>query len=222
MDDQVATSYGAYQKIYTQAAELGRALNYSDEEIAEALAQEPVKVLNYLQSEYAKAAGNKEETEQERIERLVQEATESALSPIHEAENVRRTNEANNLFERHTMGLITDHLTKDGFKGNAAESKEADILMRITSELIKYDKAALAELKNNGKTAIIQKYFNEAVAMADAYYTTRFGRESAGVQTGGGRTGGTKPAAKTGGNGAGKPTLDDMINDPSVISKKYA
>jgi predicted transcriptional regulator len=216
----VSTSYGAYQKIYAQAAELGRSLGYSDEEISEALAQEPVKVLQYLQSEYAKAAGNREETEQERIERLVQEATENALSPIHEAENIRRTVEANNKFERHTMGLITDHLTKDGFKGNVAESKEADILLRITSELMKYDKAALAQLKNEGKTALIQKYFNEAVAMADQYYTTRFSRESAGAQGGGNQKTGNRPPA-AGKGAAPKPTLDDMIDNPALINKRY-
>jgi hypothetical protein len=220
--ESVTTAYSTFQRIYTEAAELGRNLGYDDDEIAEALQQEPIAVLRYLQSESAKAAqgGGGQQTEEERIQELINQAVEARTAPLMSAENVRQTNAANNRFEQYTMGLISEHLKKDGFTGNAADSPETDTLMRITSELMKYDTGALSALKHEGKTALINKYFAEAVKMADTYYAARYARETTPAPGASGKPW-EKGKARAAAAGAKKPTLDDMIDNPETINPKY-
>src|SRR5205807_2593997 len=92
---------------------------------------------------------------------------------------------------------------------------EKFMLISAASEIMKYDDKALHALKFGGSTASIQKCFQEAKTYLDKYYMARAVRER-GAVAGGPR----KPGLQQSNNGK-RPTLDEMIEEPTLINNKY-
>jgi hypothetical protein len=210
--EQVTQFQGVYQKVYSSAAEIGRQLGYPDDEIAEALAEDPIKTLDYLRN----AAAQRQEADGRDgapdLSELVAQHVEQAIGPIQQRENFRMTNEANSLFERTVHGLASEVFKAEGFDIGQISQDEVDLLTNATSEILKYDDAALRSLKYEGKVAPIQKAFSEARTMLDKYYMSRTARERG--RTGGGPRGPGQPPQQ---NGNRRPTLDEMIDNPDSI-----
>lgn len=216
--EQVSQFSGIYQKVYGEAAAIGRELGYPDEEIAEALAEDPVKTIDFLRNEaYRAQQGDESQAGQgEDLQSLVQQHIEQALGPIQQRENVRITNEANALFERTVHQLAVDSFKAEGVDVANIPQDEMFMLTSAVSEILKYDEGAMRALKYEGKTAAIQQAFQEARNYLDKYYLARSGREKARVQPA--RPG--QPAAQS--QGGHRPSLDEIIENPGVISQKYA
>lgn len=211
--EQVTQYSGVYQKVYTAAAEIGRQLGYPDDEISEALATDPIRTLDFLRSQAAQGEQNQDGDQD--LQELVAQHVEQAIGPIQQRENVRMTNEANALFERTVHGLAVESFKAEGVDVANIPQDEMFMLTSAVSEILKYDPAALQALKYEGKTAAIQKAFTEARGMLDKYYLARAGRERARVvPPGGGNQGGQQTNGQQ-----RKPTLDEMIENPSVIDE---
>lgn len=209
--EQVTQFSGVYQKLHTEVATLGRNLGYPDDEIAEALAEDPVRTLDFLRNQAAQ--GQQAEQGQPDLQELVQQHVEQAIGPIQQRENVRMTNEANAVFERTVHGLAVESFKAEGVDVAQIPPDEMFMLTSAVSEILKYDEGALRALKYEGKTAPIQQAFQEARTYLDKYYLARSGRERAKVQPA--RPG--QPVQQQ--SGGRKPTLDEMIDNPSLIDE---
>ena len=207
--EQVTQYSGVYQKVYGAASQLGKQLGYPDDEIAEALAEDPVRTLDFLRSQAQQ--GQQNQGGEQDLAELVQQHVEQALSPIQQRENVRATNEANALFERTVHQSAVESFKAEGIDVAQIPEDEMFMLTSATSEILKYDEAALRALKYEGKTAAIQKAFQEARTLLDKYYLARSGRDRNRVnpQPNNGQQNNQQVNKK--------PSLDDILNDPSTI-----
>jgi hypothetical protein len=218
--EQIGQYSGVYQKVYNEAAAVGRELGYPDDQIAEALAEDPVRTIDFLRNEAAKAAENRQQPNgREDLTELVNKQLEQVLGPIQQRENVRMTDAANNLFIQTTRQLAVDSFRAEGIDVANIPADEMEFLMTATSEILKYDESALKALKYEGKTAPIQKAFQEARTALDKYYLARSTREKARLAP---PNRGGQQQPPPGQNGGKRPTLDEMIENPGLIGAKYA
>lgn len=210
--DQVGQFRGVYDKVYGEVASLGRELGYPDEEIAEALREDPVRTLDFLRNQAAQAQqGQQQQDDGRDLQELVAQHVEQAIQPIQQRENLRMTNEANSLFERVAYQEIVDIFKGEGMDAAQIPQEEKEFIIEQASELLKYDENALRDLKYQGKTAAVQKAVRDVMSRVDKYYLSRSGRDRQRVQPA--RQGQAAP------QGARKPTLDEMIENPSVIDE---
>lgn len=217
--DQVGQFQGVYTKLHQEIAVIGRELGYSDAEIAEAMAEDPVRTLDFLRNEALPVdqRGPQPPMEGQNLNELVAQYVQHAIGPIQERENFRMTNEANAVFERTVHQLATDLFKKEGIDYNTLSEDEKFFISTGVSEVMKYDQDALRELKYQGKTAGIQKAFQEFVSAWDKAYLARSGRDKARVQPprpGQPASGQNQPPWK------GK-TLDELAANPELINEKY-
>lgn len=210
--EQITQYSGVYQKVFTEAAAAGRELGYPDEEIQEALAEDPLRTIEFLRNEAQRQqqGGQGRQDNGPDLQDLVAQHVEKAIGPIQERENIRMTDAANSLFERTVHQLAADTFKAEGLDVSQVPQDELFMLTSAASEILKYDPTALHALKFEGKTAPIQKAFQEARTMLDKYYLARSGRDRARVnpaQPG-------RPAAAQPGK---RPSLDEMIDNPELI-----
>lgn len=210
--EQVGQFQGVYQKLHTEVATLGRNLGYPDDEIAEAMAEDPVRTLDFLRNQAQQ--GQQANDQQPDLNELVQQHVEQVVGPIQQRENIRITNEANALFERTVHQCAVESFKAEGIDVSQIPQDEMFMLTSAVSEILKYDEAALKALKYEGKTAAVQQAFQEARTYLDKYYLARSGRDRARVAPA--RPG--QPVQQPNGK---KPTLDEMIEDPGVVNAKY-
>ena len=215
--DAAQLSHGVYTRLFQEAGGLGRELGYPDAEIVEALREDPIATIDFLRNEAfqrQQGRGNGEGDGRD-LQQQIQEQIDRAIGPIQQQENLRITNEANAIFERTTHQLIAELFTKEGIDIGKASQDEIALLTNATSEIMKYDEAALKDLKFGGKTAGIQRAFQEAVTMIDKYYLARAARER-GAVGGGPRPGAGQQQQQVPGK---KPSLQEMIDDPDSIRR---
>jgi len=222
--EQVTSFQGVYQKTFEEVASIGRQLGYPDEEIVEALQENPVATLDYLRREFQQAQQGRERQDDGRdLQELINTRVEEALAPINERENTRMTSEANSVFERTAYGMAAEMYRAEGIDVANVPAEEIDMILSATSEILKYDSDALRSLKYEGKTAGIKAAFQEAKTMLDKYYLARSGRSNGAPRPG-------APPLQRGPNGQFQPgmrdgkkaTLDDLMNHPELVNPKYA
>jgi len=214
--EQVGQFQGVYQKLHQEVASIGRELGYPDEEIAEAMAEDPVRTLDFLRNEAQRMQqGGPQRQGDADLNDLVSQQVEQAIGPIQERENLRATNEANSLFERTVHSEVASIFKQEGIEVSQIPQDEMFMITSAASEILKYDDAALRDLKYQGKTAAVQKAVREAVTFLDKYYLARSGRTSARVQP-------ARPGQPVQQRQGKAPTLDEMIDNPALINPKYA
>ena len=211
--EQVTQYSGVYQKLHTEVATLGRNLGYPDDEIAEAMAEDPVRTLDFLRNQAQQ--GQQADQAQPDLNELVQQHVEQVVGPIQQRENARMTNEANALFERTVHGLAVDTFKQEGLDASQIPQDEMFMLTSAVSEILKYDEGALRALKYEGKTAAIQKAFQEARTYLDKYYLARSGRDKARIAP-------PRPGQPAQPQQAHRHTLEEMAENPGLINPKYA
>jgi hypothetical protein len=216
--DQIQQHSTVYQKTFEEAASVGRSLGYPDDQIVEALLENPVATLDFLRDEAFKRTQGQQQPQQQQgvdLNDLVERAVGEQVGPVREWHNTQLTEQANARFESTVQQLAAAHFKSEGLDIANVPEDEMSMLMSAASEILKYDGAALKALKFKGETAPIQRAFKEAVTMLDKYYLARTGR-SGGAMRPAAQPG--RPAAQANGK---KPSLDDMINNPGVINSKY-
>jgi len=215
--EQVGQFQGVYQKVYGEVASIGRELGYPDEEIAEAMAEDPVRTLDFLRNEAQRVSQGQQGQAggEQDLNDLVAQHVEQVVGPIQERENLRMTNEANSLFERTVHAEVAGIFKGEGIDVANIPPDEMFMISSAASEILKYDEAALRALKYEGKTAPVQKAVREAITFLDKYYLARAARTSAKVQP-------TRPGQPAAQPGQKKYSLDEMIENPALVNPKYA
>jgi hypothetical protein len=223
--DQVSQFSTVYQKTFNEVAAIGRELGYPDDELVEALMENPVATLDYLRNEHQRAQQGQQRPDDGRdLNELIAERIEEAIAPINARENDRMTSEANAVFERTSWQLAADMYKAEGLDIANVPEDETSLLISAASEILKYDDDALKALKYQGKTAGIAKAFNEAKTLLDKYFVARSNRGNGAARPGAGAAAGANR-----GNGAFKPgfkdgkraTLDELIDNPGLVNEKY-
>jgi len=215
--DQIGRFQGTYNKVSEQAINVGTQLGYTKDEIIEALEADPVKTIDFLRNQAAAAEEDRAGSGGDDLQSQIDAAVEERFAPIQQRENERMTTEANALFERTVYNEIVNAYKADGVDVANIPEDEKFMLTSATSEIMKYDDKALHALKFGGSTASIQKCFQEAKTYLDKYYMARSTRERGAVAGGPPK----KPGAQQQNNGGRRPTLDEMIEEPTLINNKY-
>jgi len=215
--EQIQQYSGVYQKVYNEASAVGRELGYPDTEIAEALAEDPLRTIEFLRNQVQAAQDQRAQAGgPEQLEDLVRQYVEPVLGPIQQRENQRMTDSANGLFEQTVRQLAVESFKKEGVDVGNIPPDEMETVMNVVSEMMKHDdfEQARIDLKYNGKTGAIGKVYQEAQTFLDKYYLARSGREKAKLTP-------PRPGAPAAQNGGRKPTLDEMIEHPELVNAKY-
>ena len=223
--DQITGYQTVYQRTYDQVAAIGRQLGYPDEEIVEALREDPVATLDYLRNELqAKSQGRERQNPEADLQARIQSGINEAMTPLNQWHNDQLTQNANATFDRETFRLASEVFKQEGVDiANVAE-EELEALLFGASEYLKYDDDGIRSLKYEGKTAAIAKAFNEAKVGLDKYFLARMKREGSGVgpRTNGAPAGRAPNGQFVPGQAGKKPTLDEIIDNPGVLGQRYA
>src|SRR5208337_2478159 len=124
------------------------------EEIAEAMAEDPVRTLDFLRNEAQRIQqGGQQRQGDVDLNDLVSQQVEQAIGPIQKRENLRATNEANALFERTVHSEVASIFKQEGIDVAQIPPDEMFMITSAASEILKYDDTALRDLKYQGKTA---------------------------------------------------------------------
>lgn len=222
--EQVTQYSTVYQKTFEEIAAIGRQLGYPDDEIIEAIQENPVATLDVLRNELraAQAGGGNQRDPNQALQEVINQRLEEGLSPIKQWHNEQLTAQANQRFEQVAYQMAGELFKTEGIDIANVPADEVDMLMSATSEILKYNEDALRALKYEGKTAAIKEAFNEAKTMLDKYFIARSGRSNGGVRAaaapGRAPNGQFVPGMRDG----KKVSLDDMMNNPELINPKYA
>jgi hypothetical protein len=222
---QVQQYQAGYQQVYNEVRSVANNLGYEESDVAAAIEQHGlVATLDFLRNEAYEQeqaqAGDQDIQFQRELDQRIQQGIEKGLTPIQQRENARQTNEANALYERTVHGLIAQDCKALGIDVGSLSPDEMSLLVAGTSEVMQYSPADIKALKFDGQTSGVQKAYQTFKTMLDKYYIARSSREMGrtGVQTRGVRPQGQGRQQDS----QSRPTLDDLIDDPSKINAKYA
>jgi hypothetical protein len=206
-----------YQQVYGEMKGIGNRLGINEAEITDAVRVHGLlPVLDQLRREFdqAQAAnnGDQEAIRAQELEQRIQDGIQTALSPIQQRENQRLVHEANTRVENTITQMAIDSFKTAGLDFQAAPPELKEFILTGVTEALKYDDAALKDIKFNGKTAGIQRAFQTFQAMWDSAYLAR--RKMEGGMAVRPPAGQQRPSQGATGK---QPSLEDMINDPNSI-----
>jgi hypothetical protein len=221
---QISQYQTVYNRTFEQVGAIGRELGYPDDQIVEAIMEDPIATLRYLENEYAARQQGQQQQTQLSLQEQINQGIQNAVGPLQERENIRMTNEANALFERTVYNMAGQMYKAEGIDVSQVPEDEISLLTSAASEILKYDDDALRALKYEGKTAAIQKAFQEAKTMLDKYFVARMGRQGNRLAAGapGGLQRGPNGQFQSQQSGNRKPTLDEIMDKPEIINPRYA
>lgn len=191
--EDVAAAHQTFTTLHTEATDLAKKLNYDDADFKAAFAKDPVKTLQILRSEAAKANANPNQPPD------VTKLLDQRLKPIEDKINEQQVKELEQKFDTTVTGLIDKEFGAD------APAPLKNLVYDAVAMLLQQDEAELKAFRTEGKTAGIQKAFKEANEIVTRAFTSWQGHQQKRPGTTG--TAGAAPAA-----GAKKPTLDEIIN----------
>lgn len=201
--EEIAQHVQRWTTIEGEALSVGKQLGYTEKEIRDALGVDPVKTIHLLRTK-ARQGGVRNMD----VSKLVEEQVQKHLTPLQERMNAEATERAEQSFNGEF-----DRLLKDAFPSGLAPEVE-DIFYNVTSEMMKYDEAALQRLKNEGKVADVAVYFQKSKDILVKAFQAWQKQEEAGL-SGNSPTPSRPPGQK-------RPTLDEMIENPGLINKRYS
>lgn len=161
---------GTYQKLETNALEMGAELGYSEEEIREAMQDDPAGTIALLRRKQAESAQN-QNPELVQLRKEIGELKKS-LDPLKQSNEQQKMEQARLRFD----GAF-DAAIKQIYKDENLSSEEMDQLWEDALQLMKADKDAMNRFVNEGKTADVLRFVTAARERADKIYLARVNRE---------------------------------------------
>lgn len=201
--EEISQHVQRWTAIESEALNIGKQLGYTEKEVREALGVDPIKTMHLLRTKARQGGARNPD-----VSKLVEEQVQKHLTPFQERMNAEATERAEQSFNGEF-----DRLLKDAFPSGLAPEVE-DIFYNVTSEMMKYDEAALQRLKNEGKVADVAVYFQKSKDILVKAFQAWQKQEEAGL-SGNSPTPSRPPGQK-------RPTLDEMIENPGLINKRYS
>lgn len=220
--EEIASRVQLFEKVHTEASTIAKALGYSDTELKEAFDADPIQTLQILREEQAKAATapNQQAPGQQPPQQTPDEARIRAM-----------INDATKPYTEHLNKQLSDAVVaKIGTELNTAINEalpgvpdEVSSMVRdYVEEALAHSPQVLAKMKREGEYSAVKDHVVTIAGRLKQSFAKWVAHETA-------RTGGrgTAPAssapATTGQNrGTQRLTLDQIINDPSVLGDQYA
>ena len=200
-----------YQGWHNESVKLGRALGYSEESIQAAFADNPLETLSFLKQQFTQSQGAEQNLSDPRqLRSLVERVVNEQTRPVTEHINGQIAERGVATFNQTFDAAFDKAYPPDKHQGFPEVVKK--LLKDATTEMMKYDPQALHRLKTEGRTADIERFFESARAMVMNALIAYSGWEA--KRSGMPGPGNVVPGKK-------KFTLDDIIDDPSVIGAKY-
>lgn len=203
--EELESAHKVTQGLRTEAMTLGKQLGYSEQEIAEAFASNPRKLLSFLDRKAAETGGrrpNAGDPKQE-LARMVDEKTK----PFTDFVNRQQTERAMSKFEGEF-----DRIHKEAFPQGVPEEVEG-LIYEGVSMLFMSNPTALEALKKEGKTGEIAQIYTKVKDTIQAAFVKWQAAQSGGAPP---------PPGGDQNKGGKRPTLDEMIDNPALINKRYA
>lgn len=150
--DQVSKFHGTFNERVTQAIPLGRALGFTEQQVRDAMQDDPKGTMLYLQQQHQKPEVQNAEAERKRIEELV----DARVKPINERFDATINREANVLYEGER-----DRLYKTEFPDGLPPENQEE-LFEILDGLISADSKALSRLKFEHQVSDVARHMAQA------------------------------------------------------------
>ena len=204
--EEIQSHVSIAQKLTSTAVELGAALGYEEQEIRNALINDPDGTIAFLRAKQAEAQKNGTAPQPD-INKII----EKKLQPIMQREEQRQNDEANSRFDS-----AFDQTIKTLYKDDALDEGERGFLYTVASTIIANVDGARERILS-GKSSDIQKAVDEARSYLDKYYLARVAREQkrigkpANPQTGQPHTGSNGMDRKLSNGSTVREILDGVI-----------
>jgi hypothetical protein len=208
---KLETSLKTYTGLRTNSWTAAKQLGYQEADFDEAFAADPEKTIQILRQQAAEAQvhGNQPNPDGKKLEDTVRDLVAQQTKPFNEHINRQMTEQAMTRYNNEFTSLVASSpILKD------APSDVVDLVRDYLEERLTHDSQRLEGMKLRGDYAFLKDEVtfvaNRLQTVFSNWLTKTQGR------AGGGNMPGVRP------NGvAKKPTLDDMINEPSVLGDKY-
>lgn len=211
---QIHTQFQGWQK---EASDIGVGLGYSPESIQAAFKKDPLGTLSLLRQERDKAnpqASNL--TDPKNLQEFVNKQIAEGMKPITAYQNQQMTDAANARFEQHFDTAFSTAFPDKDFPADVKK-----FMFEAVDLAMGYDQEAMFRLKFEGKTADIDKYFDQVKTLflpaVNSYVTWQSKRAPVpGTPTPTPTSGNKGPQYKS-----GSSKLDQIIDDPAILGDRY-
>lgn len=184
------------------ALQAGMKLGYTEQQIRDSLKDDFAGTVSFLRGKQVEAEKKGQSSSPELQDALDKiSALEKKIQPLEEGRKEQKYNAA-----RETFDELFNQQIAELFKGVKLEDKEENYLWKLAFDLLSSDRKALNAFVEEGKTADVLKYIQQAKNEADVYFLTRTAREKKRTSKPG-EVG--KPASDESGN---KYTLSDLAH----------
>lgn len=154
--EAVGKSHQSFSKITEEASTLGGKHGYQAEEIAEAMAKDPVGTLNFLRRKEAEARGSDRPLTRQEAEQIADRRAQDALRPFQQERETRMDHEAEQRYDGEF-----DRQFKTSFpKGLPDSCKEA--LQGLAWSLVTENKDGFGALRAKGDLSTVAPAFESA------------------------------------------------------------
>lgn len=194
--------------VTTHAQNLAKTLGYTDQDFAEAFTADPVKTLSILNQEAAARPASDPNAPPDKgdLTKQIEDAVNAKLTPIQEFQNRQTTEVAMTKYNTTVDGLIkADPILA------TAPPEIVDIVKDYMEEYFSTQPEILLAMKTKGDFSSVPDTLKFVVGRLHGGFKAWLAKSGPQQATGTGA-----PAAPN-----GKFSLDDIINDPSVLGKQY-
>ena len=194
----------------TDAQSLAKTLGYADADFNEAFLANPIKTLEILSAEQAAkaAAGDHNQQPSGDLAKQIEDQVKAQLTPFQEQQNRQATEAAMVKYEQNLTTLISaDPVLKE------APQEVLDVVKDYLGEYFASQPQILLAMKTQGDFSAMQ----DAVKFTSGRLHSAFKAWLAKTSLQPGQSG----TAPVGSRPNGRPTLDEIINDPGVLGAAY-
>lgn len=150
--NSVSQSQQAFQQKLTQATQLGATLGFTEQQIRDAMAEDPKGTLTYLLQESQKPSYR----EQQDIDRRIKEGIDTHTKPIREQFEAQANERANSLYQAER-----DRLFKSEFSDGLPDENR-DELFDILLQSLNADGHAVDRIRQGGQVSDVKRHFEQA------------------------------------------------------------
>lgn len=211
---QMHTQYQGWQK---EASDIGVDLGYSPESVQAAFKKDPLGTLSLLRQEREKANPQAADiADPKKLQELVDKRIAEGMKPITAYQDKQMTDAAQARFDEHFGKTFSTAFPDADFPADVKK-----LMFEAVDLMMGYDKEAMFRLKFDGKTADIDKYFDQVKSLFLPAFNSFIAWQSKRAPVPGTPNPAVPPANKGPQFKPGISKLDQLIDDPSILGDRY-
>lgn len=191
---ELQSQTGIAGKVAQAAVDLGTTLGYTEADIRQSLAEDPLGTVDLLRTQQKEAETNGQQPD---LEKILERKLEQRLKPFEQERQQQLKDKAQGVFDSTFEATI-----KEAFKDEALSEDELNYLYGDAFHGLERDPEAVKALME-GKTSGAVKHMQESINSFNKAYLARSARDTKRV---------VKPAGGQTPSGEPKKSIDDFIN----------